>query len=68
MYARLLGCDPFHEQSARRLMICRARLGARSESLMVYRQLEQRLREDLQASPEPETSTLYQRLRQNEAV
>jgi predicted ATPase/DNA-binding SARP family transcriptional activator len=68
VYARLLGCDPFHEQSARRLMICRARLGARSESLMVYRQLEQRLREDLQATPEPETSTLYQRLRQNEAV
>jgi len=68
VYARLLGCDPFHEQSARRLMICRARLGARSESLMVYRQLEQRLREDLQAAPEPETSTLYQRLRQNEAV
>ena len=49
-------------------MICRARLGDRSESLLIYRQLEQRLREDLQATPEPETATLYKRLRQNEAV
>ncbi len=49
-------------------MICRARLGARSESLLLYRQLEQRLRDDLQAAPERETSALYQRLRQNEAV
>lgn len=47
-------------------MICRSRLGARSESLLVYRQLEQRLRDDLQAVPEPETSTLYRRLLQNE--
>jgi predicted ATPase/DNA-binding SARP family transcriptional activator len=67
-YSRVLAREPFHEAAARQLMICRARLGARSESLLVYRQLEQRLRDDLEASPEPETSTLYQRLRQNEAV
>ena len=67
-YTRVLSRDPFHEPAARQLMICRARLGARSESILVYRQLEQRLREDLQATPEPETATLYQRLRQNEAV
>lgn len=67
-YTRVLGREPFHEAAARQLMICRARVGARSESLLVYRQLEQRLRDDLQAAPEPETSTLYRRLRQNEAV
>lgn len=67
-YTRVLARDPFHEAAARQLMICRARSGARSESLLVYRQLEQRLRDDLQASPEPETSTLYRRLRQNESV
>lgn len=67
-YTRVLARDPFHEAAARQLMICRARLGARSESLLVYRELEQRLRDDLQAAPEPETATLYQRLRQNEAV
>lgn len=67
-YTRVLARDPFHEAAARQLMICNARLGARSESLLVYRQLEQRLRDDLQAAPEPETRALYQRLRQNEVV
>jgi predicted ATPase/DNA-binding SARP family transcriptional activator len=67
-YTRVVSRDPFHEPAARQLMICRARLGQRSESLSVYRELEQRLRDDLQAAPEPETATLYQRLRQNEAV
>jgi len=63
-YTRVLARDPFHEHAARQLMICRAKLGARNESLLVYRELEQRLREDLQASPEPETRTLYLRLRE----
>ncbi|HUR79939.1 MAG TPA: BTAD domain-containing putative transcriptional regulator, partial [Thermoanaerobaculia bacterium] len=67
-YSRVVTRDPFHEPAARQLMICRARLGERSASLHVYRQLEQRLREDLQAAPEPETATLYQRLRANEVV
>ena len=67
-YTRLLAREPFHEAAARQLMICRARLGARSESLLVYRQLEQRLRDDLQAAPERETSTLYSRLKANETV
>jgi DNA-binding SARP family transcriptional activator len=67
-YARVLTRDPFHEGAARQLMICRARLGARSDSLLVYRELEQRLREDLQTAPEPETDSLYRRLRANEAV
>ncbi|HEX6160890.1 MAG TPA: BTAD domain-containing putative transcriptional regulator, partial [Thermoanaerobaculia bacterium] len=68
MYTRVLAREPFHEPAARQLMICHSRLGARSESLLVYRQLEQRLRDDLEATPEPETATLYRRLRQNEAV
>jgi DNA-binding SARP family transcriptional activator len=63
-YTRVLSRDPFHEAAARQLMISRAKLGARSESLLIYRELEQRLRDDLQATPEPETRALYQRLRQ----
>jgi DNA-binding SARP family transcriptional activator len=59
----VLARDPFHEPAARQLMICHARLGSRSESLSVYRQLEQRLRDDLQAEPEPETSSLYREIR-----
>jgi predicted ATPase/DNA-binding SARP family transcriptional activator len=64
-YTRVLSRDPFHEGAARQLMICHARLGARSESLLVYRTLEQRLRDELQAVPEPETSTLYRQLATN---
>jgi DNA-binding SARP family transcriptional activator len=67
-YARTLAREPFHEPAARQLMVCRARLGARSESLLVYRELERRLREDLDAAPEPETSALYRRLLQNQAI
>jgi predicted ATPase/DNA-binding SARP family transcriptional activator len=67
-YARALAREPFHEPAARQLMICRARLGARSESLLVYRELERRLRDDLDAAPEPETTALYRRLLQNQAI
>jgi predicted ATPase/DNA-binding SARP family transcriptional activator len=67
-YTRLVTREPFHEAAWRRLMICRSRLGARTEALKVYRTLEQRLRDDLAAVPEPETSSLFRRLQQNEAV
>ncbi|HYC59662.1 MAG TPA: BTAD domain-containing putative transcriptional regulator [Thermoanaerobaculia bacterium] len=67
-YTRLVSREPFHEAAWRRLMVCRSRLGARTEALLVYRTLEQRLRDDLAATPEPETSSLYRRLQQNEAV
>ncbi|HEX9985515.1 MAG TPA: BTAD domain-containing putative transcriptional regulator [Thermoanaerobaculia bacterium] len=61
-YTRVLAREPFHEAAARQLMICHARLGSRSESLLIYRQLELRLRDDLQAAPETETRALYRRL------
>jgi predicted ATPase/DNA-binding SARP family transcriptional activator len=67
-FTRVLARDPFHEPAARQLMICHARLGSRSESLLVYRQLEDRLRVDLEAAPEADTISLYQRVRQNESV
>jgi predicted ATPase/DNA-binding SARP family transcriptional activator len=67
-YQRIVTREPFHEAAWRQLMICRARLGDRSESLLLYRQLEERLRNDLDATPETETATLYRRLRANESV
>jgi predicted ATPase/DNA-binding SARP family transcriptional activator len=67
-YAILLARDPFHEEACRRLMICRVRLGARSDSLLIYRRFEERLRDDLSAAPESETEALYRRILQNEAV
>lgn len=67
-YRRVTAREPFQEAAWRQLMICRARLGARSESLGIYRDLEQRLRSELQAQPEPDTVVLYRRLQQNEQV
>ncbi|HEX8152212.1 MAG TPA: BTAD domain-containing putative transcriptional regulator, partial [Thermoanaerobaculia bacterium] len=61
-YQRVLARDPFHEPAARQLMLCHARLGARSESLNVYRDLEERLRADLQTAPEPDTAAVYRDL------
>ncbi|HEX7153755.1 MAG TPA: BTAD domain-containing putative transcriptional regulator [Thermoanaerobaculia bacterium] len=65
-YTRVLAREPFHEAAARQLMLCHAKRGSRSESLLVYRQLEQRLRDDLQAIPENETVAVYRRITRNE--
>lgn len=67
-YRRVTAREPFQEAAWRQLMVCRARLGARSESLGIYRDLEQRLRTELQAQPEPDTVVLYRRLQQDERV
>jgi non-specific serine/threonine protein kinase len=61
-YARIIAAEPLHEAGWRQLMLCRARLGARAESLLLYRQLEERLRDELGTSPEAATRELYQRL------
>ena len=67
-YVRLLAREPLHEAACRQLMICHARTGARLQSMKVYRSFEQRLREDLSASPESETSELFRKLKKNESV
>ncbi len=67
-YTRLLAREPLHEAACRQLMICHARMGARSQSMTIYRKLEQRLQEDLDTTPESETASLYRRLQQNEAI
>jgi DNA-binding SARP family transcriptional activator len=65
-YTRITSREPFDEAAWRQLMVCRARLGARADSLQLYRQLEQRLRSELATNPEPETITLFRRLQHNE--
>jgi predicted ATPase/DNA-binding SARP family transcriptional activator len=67
-YRRIVDEEPLDEAAWRQLMICRARAGSRSESLLLYRELEERLRADLQTVPESATRALYERLRQNESV
>jgi predicted ATPase/DNA-binding SARP family transcriptional activator len=67
-YRRVTVREPFHEAAWRQLMVCRARIGLRSESLLLYRDLEQKLRTELETKPEPETMSLFRRLQQNETV
>ena len=67
-YAAVVERDEFHEAAWRRLMVSRARLGFRSEALHLYRELEDKLRQELDSAPEGETRALYRRLQADEAV
>jgi DNA-binding SARP family transcriptional activator len=67
-YAEIIARDGFHEAAYRRLMVSRARLGFRSEALHLYRELEDKLRSELDSTPEGETRALFRRLQANEAV
>jgi predicted ATPase/DNA-binding SARP family transcriptional activator len=67
-YLRVISREPFQEAAWRGVMLCRARLGARSESLRLYRDLEERLREELSTKPESETSALVKRIEAGEVA
>ena len=63
-----LGVDPLDELSIRRLMELLDRLGDRAGALRVYEDAAERLRNDLDLEPSPETLTLVQRLRRCEPI
>jgi predicted ATPase/DNA-binding SARP family transcriptional activator len=67
-YRALVVADPLDEHATRRLMRCLARAGARGDALRTYDRLAALLRTDLEAEPEPETRTLYDRLRAAQPV
>ena len=67
-YRRLIGHDALLERAHRELMRCQARLGERGRALRHYRDLVELLREELGSPPAPQTTELYERLRQNEDV
>lgn len=56
---QLLGHDPLHEDTVRELIGLYYQAGDRTGALQAYRQFEQRLREELDISPMPETQALY---------
>jgi predicted ATPase/DNA-binding SARP family transcriptional activator len=60
---RLLGADPTHETAVRRLMVILTQLDRRGEALRVYRRLEETLEREYESDPLPETSELYEALR-----
>ncbi len=62
-YRRLLARDPLREDAAAGLMRCHAAMGERAQALCVYRDLAQRLREELGAAPAAATAALAAELR-----
>jgi DNA-binding SARP family transcriptional activator len=67
-FRRAIAADRFHEESHRRLMMALSRGGQRSEALRQYDRLAQVLNKDMEAEPDRETKSLYDRLRRAEPV
>lgn len=59
---RVLRVEPLLEHVHRQLMTCQLRMGDRAAAIMQYRELERRLARELDCSPMPETSHLFQSL------
>lgn len=68
IYRRCLAEDPYLELARRELMRCLARQGERGQALRRYRELTDLLAADLKATPSPETTLLYERIRRGDDV
>jgi DNA-binding SARP family transcriptional activator len=67
-WKKILVKDPWREDVYRHLMVCFARNGQRGLALHWYDVCVQVLEKELQLAPEPETITLYNRIRRGEPV
>jgi DNA-binding SARP family transcriptional activator len=63
-YRRALARDDLHEEAVRALMTCHARAGERAQALRLYQRFADRLRRELEAEPDEETTELYERVQQ----
>lgn len=61
--ARAVALDPLNERAARRVMRARDAAGDRAGALREYREFTERLREELEAEPSPETHRLAETIR-----
>jgi predicted ATPase/DNA-binding SARP family transcriptional activator len=61
---QILKREPLHENIVRELMRLRAATGGRARALEDYRSFQQRVSEELGVPPLPETTALYESLRQ----
>jgi DNA-binding SARP family transcriptional activator len=66
-YRRLIAHDVYLEAAHRTLMRYYAQQGERSQALRHYQELVERLHAELGVPPAPETITVYEQLRQDEA-
>jgi DNA-binding SARP family transcriptional activator len=68
VYRRVLARDELHEEALLALMKSLAALGERSQALRVYRRFADRMREELDAEPDDETTAFFERLQQGAGV
>jgi DNA-binding SARP family transcriptional activator len=61
-YRRVLARDELHEEALLALMKCHAAVGERSQALRVYRRFADRMREELEAEPDDETTSFFEKL------
>jgi DNA-binding SARP family transcriptional activator len=61
-FRRVLARDELHEEAVQALMRSLAQAGERSQALRVYRRFAERMREELDAEPDDETTQLAERL------
>ena len=62
-YRRVLARDDLNEDATRALMRCYAKVGERGQALKVYQRFAERLRKELDAEPEDETTDLFDEIR-----
>jgi DNA-binding SARP family transcriptional activator len=68
VYRRVLARDELHEEALLALMKAHAAVGERSQALRAYRRFADRMREELDAEPDDDTTAFFERLQQGAGV
>jgi predicted ATPase/DNA-binding SARP family transcriptional activator len=68
VYRRVLARDELHEEALLALMKAYAATGERSQALRAYRRFADRMREELDAEPDDDTTALFEKLQQGAGV
>jgi len=68
VYRRVLARDELHEEALLALMKAHAAMGERSQALRAYRRFADRMREELDAEPDDETTAFFEKLQQGVGV
>jgi DNA-binding SARP family transcriptional activator len=68
VYRRVLARDEQHEEALLALMKAYAATGERSQALRAYRRFADRMREELDAEPDDDTTALFEKLQQGAGV
>ena len=62
-YRRVLARDDLNEDATRALMRCYAKVGERSQALRLYQRFSEKLRKELDAEPEEDTTELHDEIK-----